>query len=61
VTFPEQQKAIKSHKDLNVWQKAMDFVVDIYGLTGEFPDSEKYGLISQIRRAAISIPSNPVK
>ncbi|PIZ65420.1 MAG: hypothetical protein COY19_07945 [Candidatus Marinimicrobia bacterium CG_4_10_14_0_2_um_filter_48_9] len=52
---------MKSHKDLNVWQKAMDFVVDIYGLTGEFPDSEKYGLISQIRRAAISIPSNPVK
>jgi len=41
-----------------VWQKSMDFVAQIYQLTRAFPDHEKYGLTSQIRRASISIPSN---
>lgn len=49
---------IKSYKDLFVWQKAIDLVIEIYRLTSYFPKTETYGLISQIRRAAVSIPSN---
>ena len=43
---------MKSHKDLTAWQKAMDFVELIYKITGEFPENEKFGLTSQLRRAA---------
>jgi len=46
------------YKDLIVWQKSMNLVVDIYTLTKNFPRSEEYGLVSQIRRCAVSIPSN---
>lgn len=49
---------IKSHKDLIVWQKGIDLSRVIYKLTGEFPQREVYGLSSQMRRAAVSIPSN---
>lgn len=49
---------MKTHKDLNVWQNAIEFVTTIYKLTKEFPKEELYGLTSQMRRAAISIPSN---
>ncbi len=49
---------IKSFRDLIVWQKAMDLVEAIYRLTKPFPKEEMYGLTSQIRRAAISVPSN---
>ena len=49
---------IHTYKDLIVWQKAMDLVVEIYKLTNLFPKSELYGLTSQVRRSAISIPSN---
>ena len=49
---------IQSHKDLIVWQKSMQLVKSIFLLTKKFPDSEKFGLISQMRRAAVSIPSN---
>ncbi len=49
---------IKSYQDLLVWQKAMDLTVVIYSATKSFPKEETYGLISQIRRAAVSIPSN---
>ena len=42
----------------DVYKKSMDFVVDIYRLTEVFPDSEKFGLVSQLRRAAVSLPSN---
>lgn len=45
-------------KELEVWQKSISFVVDIYDLIKRLPDSEKYALTDQIRRAAISIPSN---
>jgi len=45
-------------KDLNVWKVAMDLAVKVYNITRDFPDTEKYGLISQLQRAAISIPSN---
>lgn len=40
------------------WQKAMDFVVDVYSVTRKFPKEEIYGVTSQLRRAAVSIPSN---
>lgn len=49
---------IKSYKDLIVWQKSMDLVLAIYELTAGFPKSEIHGLTSQMRRAAVSIPSN---
>ena len=45
-------------KELKVWQKARELVKEIYRLTKDFPQEEKYGLISQIQRAAISISSN---
>ena len=50
--------AIRSHRDLIVWQKAMDLVTTVYRLTENFPKSELYGLTSQMRRAAVSIPAN---
>lgn len=50
--------AMNGHKDLIVWQKSMDLVVLVYQLTKDFPSSEVYGLISQMRRSAVSIPSN---
>lgn len=49
---------IRNFKELQVWQKAMELVVFTYQLTACFPKEEKYGLISQLQRAAISIPSN---
>ena len=49
---------MKSHKELSVYQKAMDFVTEIYLVTKSYPEAEKYGLSSQMRRAAVSIPSN---
>ncbi len=49
---------MQGHKDLLVWQKAMDLVTAVYGLTRTFPKDELYGLTSQIRRAAVSVPSN---
>lgn len=45
-------------KELKVWQKSIDIVVDVYKLTAKFPQNERFGLISQIQRAAVSIPSN---
>ncbi|WP_426477007.1 four helix bundle protein [Chryseobacterium sp. CBSDS_008] len=45
-------------KELLVWQKSIDFVTEMYRITETFPKAEVYGLISQIRRAAVSIPSN---
>ena len=52
------QAQIKSHRDLIAWQKAMDLVVLIYQGTAAFPKHELYGLTSQLRRAAASIPAN---
>jgi four helix bundle protein len=48
----------RSFRDLIVWQRAMQLTVAIYRLTREFPKEELYGLTSQIRRCAVSIPSN---
>jgi len=47
-----------SYKDLVVWQKGIMLVKQLYRITGEFPASERYGLTSQMQRAAVSIPSN---
>ena len=49
---------IKSHRDLIVWQKAMDFVESVYAATSRFPREETYALTAQIRRAVVSAPSN---
>ena len=49
---------IHNFKELQVWQKAMDLAVFTYQLTSYFPKEEKYGLISQIQRCAVSVPSN---
>jgi four helix bundle protein len=46
------------HKDLEVWRRAMELAVHCYRVTAAFPRAEQYGLVSQIRRAAVSIPSN---
>src|SRR5690606_12714052 len=51
-------KAARSHRDLVVWQKAMDLVEEVYRLSGQFPAEERFRLSSQITRAAISVPSN---
>lgn len=48
----------QSYSDLVVWQKAMQLVTEIYRLTAEFPAKEIYGLANQMRRAAVSVPSN---
>ena len=49
---------MKTHKDLDVWKKSVDFVTDVYQITNTFPNHELYGIVNQIRRAAVSIPSN---
>jgi len=49
---------ITSHKDLKVWQESMNLVTEIYSISERFPNHEAYGLITQLRRAAVSIPSN---
>ena len=49
---------INDCRDLEVWQLGRSLVRNIYGLTREFPESEKFGLVSQLRRASISVPSN---
>ncbi len=48
----------QGYRDLIVWQKSMDFAVCIYGIIKEFPKFELFGLVSQITRAAISVPAN---
>ena len=49
---------VHGYKELIVWQKSMDLVTRIYQITESFPREEIYGLVSQMRRAAVSIPSN---
>lgn len=50
--------AIQSHRDLIVWQKAMDLVVQVYRLCEQFPKSESYRLTDQISRSVVSVPAN---
>ena len=47
-----------NHKNLNVWKKGVLLVKEVYLITRKFPPDEKYGLISQVRRSAVSVPSN---
>lgn len=51
-------KSVKTHHDLDVWKMSIDFAVDLYRITESFPRQEKFGLVSQIRRAGVSIASN---
>jgi four helix bundle protein len=50
--------AIETYRDLEIWKKGIEVVKDIYKLTEKFPKQETYSLVSQMRRSAISIPSN---
>ena len=50
--------AVLTYRDLEVWQKSMDLVIEYYGVTAEFPRNELYGLASQLQRAAVSVPAN---
>ncbi|MCK4696253.1 MAG: four helix bundle protein [Candidatus Cloacimonetes bacterium] len=49
---------MRMHKDLEVWKRAIEFVVSIYKLTETFPKEERYGLTAQMRDSSVSIPSN---
>lgn len=49
---------LKTHNDLDVWKRSIELVTEIYTITKSFPKDELYGLVNQIRRAAVSIPSN---
>jgi four helix bundle protein len=51
-------RVIRDFKDLEVWQRAVDLVVESYRITKAFPSEERYGLSAQVRRAAVSVPSN---
>jgi len=55
------EKTVVTHKNLEVWKKAMDLAMQVYSLTARFPKEELYGLTSQMRRSAVSIPSNIVE
>ena len=48
----------RNYRDLVAWQKAMDLVVEVYQMTKKFPQDERFGLTGQIRKAAVSVPSN---
>jgi four helix bundle protein len=54
----KEGKSDKPHRNLLAWQKGMDLALDVYQATREFPREEIYGLTSQLRRAAVSVPSN---
>jgi four helix bundle protein len=49
---------VQSYRDLIAWQKAMDFVMDVYRTSKAFPRDELYGLASQVRRVAVAVPTN---
>lgn len=53
-----KKQVIRNYRDLLVWQKAMHLVEEVYQLTSRFPPDERFGLVAQLRRAAVSIPSN---
>ena len=53
-----EKGTIQSYKDLHVWQKSIDLVVRVYHIVGEFPPEERFVLGRQMRRAAVSVPSN---
>ncbi len=54
----KKKSQVKSYRDLIVWQKGIKLAKEIYQITSQFPKHERYGLVSQLRRAAVSVPSN---
>ncbi|MCB2212362.1 four helix bundle protein [bacterium] len=52
---------MRDHKELKAWQLSDDYVIKIYSITKQFPSDEKYGLVSQMRRSAMSVPTNIVE
>ena len=56
--FKGSSEMLKNYKELKVWQKSYDLCLDVYRITTRFPNEERYGLTSQLRRAAVSVPSN---
>ena len=54
----EEEAVIHNYKDLDVWKRSVAFTTEVYKLTARFPATERYGLSSQIRRAATSVPAN---
>jgi four helix bundle protein len=54
----EPKKGVRTYRDLVAWQLGMDLAQCIYRITGEFPDAERFGLTSQIRRSSVSVPAN---
>lgn len=56
--FRGSSEMLKNYKELKVWQKSYELCLEIYRITAKFPKEERYGLTSQIRRFAVSIPSN---
>jgi four helix bundle protein len=58
MTYNAAAVPVRSYRELIAWQKAIDLVTDIYECTRSFPESERFGLTSQLRRAAVSVPSN---
>jgi four helix bundle protein len=54
----DERGKIQTHRDLKIWQLGMDVAEQVYDLTKAFPDCERFGLISQLRRAAVSVPAN---
>jgi len=56
--FGDSSAMLKTCKDLKVWQKSYKLCLEVYKMTKEYPDQERYGLTSQTRRAAVSIPGN---
>jgi four helix bundle protein len=53
-----RESSKRPHERLEVWRDAMDLVEAVYRFSSQFPDSERFGLVSQIRRAAVSVPAN---
>jgi four helix bundle protein len=51
-------RSVRDHRDLDVWKLSLSFATEIYQATSKFPSDEKFGLTSQLRRAAVSIPTN---
>ena len=54
----DSKEKIKKFKDLKIWQKGIELTKEIYQITQSFPSAERYGVVSQMRRAVVSIPSN---
>lgn len=54
----KEKTRIKTFRDLLVWQKSMGFVTEVYKMSNNFPKEEVFGLTSQMRRSAVSVPSN---